>query len=110
MSDGDSEHRLTQGVILSSSDRGKPSSNPDGVDHISTLSRFWLKYKEILTGTASKSVGPESLLINDVECGHRGIDCMTPDHKLKQLHLHLKPKNQSTILDHRDTLSRVSGV
>ncbi len=83
------EYWRSHGVILSTSDRGKPTQNPYAEAFFSILSRFWLKYKEILTVTDAKNVVSEFFSIYNSQWSHSGIDHMTPDQKLKQFHLSL---------------------
>ena len=92
------KHWRSHGIILSTSDKGKPTQNPYAEAFFSILSRFWLKYKEILTVTDAKNVVSEFFLIYNSEWTHSGINNMTPDQKLEQFHLSLKLKINGPIL------------
>ena len=72
------EYWRSQGVILSTADRGKPTQNPYAESFFSILSRFWLRYKEILTVTDAKLVVSEFFSIYNSEWTHGAINNMTP--------------------------------
>ena len=79
----------TLGVILSTSDRGKPTQNPYAESFFSILSRFCLRYKEILTVTDAKEVVSDFFSIYNSEWSHGSINNMTPNQKLAEYHCSL---------------------
>jgi len=86
------------GVILSTADKGKPTQNPYAEAFFSILSRFCLKYKEILTVTDAKDVVTEFFSIYNNEWTHGSINNMTPNQKLDAFHLSLNSENYGPIL------------
>ena len=71
------------GVILSTADKGKPTQNPYAEAFFSILSRFCLKYNEILTVTAAKHVVTNFFSNYNKGWAHGAIENMTPDQKLE---------------------------
>tara|TARA_B100001123_G_C15198967_1_gene982526 strand:+ start:704 stop:1402 length:699 start_codon:yes stop_codon:yes gene_type:complete len=87
------------GVILSTADKGKPTQNPYAEAFFSILSRFCLKYKEILTVTDAKTAISEFFSIYNSDWAHGAINNLTPDQKLEAFHLGLNLKNSGPIFD-----------
>ena len=86
------DHWRSLGVILSTSDRGKPTQNPYAEAFFSLLTRFCLQYKEILTVSDAKQVLSDFFSTYNSQWPHGSLDNMTPDQKLKQFHLSLNRK------------------
>lgn len=73
------------GVILSTADKGKPTQNPYIESFFSILSRFWLKYQEIITILdAEKSLNHFFNLYNE-EWPHGSLNHLSPNQKLKEV-------------------------
>ena len=86
------------GVILSTADKGKPTQNPYAEAFFSILSRFCLKYKEIITVTDAKQSITEFFNLYNEKWPHGAIGNMTPDEKLLQFHHSLKSENYCPII------------
>ena len=78
------------GVILSTADKGKPTQNPYAEAFFSILSRFWLRYKEILTVYDAKISIIEFFNLYNDQWPHGSINNMTPNQKLEEFHYALK--------------------
>ena len=78
------------GIILSTADKGKPTQNPYAEAFFSILSRFCLKYKEIIPVTDAKDSIIEFFKLYNEQWPHGAIENMTPNEKLLQYHHSLK--------------------
>ena len=78
------------GVILSTADRGKPTQNPYAEAFFSILSRFWLRYQEILTVSDAKSSILKFFALYNDQWPHGSINNMTPNQKLEHYRYGLK--------------------
>lgn len=77
------------GVILSTADKGKPTQNPYIESFFSILSRFWLKYQDIITILdAQKSLNHFFNLYNE-EWPHGSLNHLSPNQKLKEAMGHI---------------------
>ena len=83
----------TCGVILSTADKGKPTQNPYAEAFFSILSRFCLRYKDILTVTDAKQHILEFFNLYNDQWPHGSINNMTPNQKLADYHCTLKLRN-----------------
>jgi len=81
------------GVILSTADKGKPTQNPYAEAFFSIVSRFCLKYNEILTMTDAKESIVAFFNMYNQEWPHGAIGNITPNQKLEQYRYTLKSRN-----------------
>lgn len=88
----------SRGVILSTADKGKPTQNPYAEAFFSILSRFCLRYKEIITVTDAKESIMEFFSLYNEEWPHGAIGNMTPNQKLAEYRCGLESGNYCPVL------------
>ena len=66
------------GVILSTADKGKPTQNPYIESFFSILSRFWIKYHDLLTVTDAKQSLSSFFLLYNEEWPHGALNFRAP--------------------------------
>ena len=73
------------GVILSTADKGKPTQNPYIESFFSTLSRFWLKYHDLLTVSDAKVSLSKFFLLYNEEWPHGSLNYRAPLQVLQEV-------------------------
>lgn len=79
------------GVILSTSDPGKPTQNPYIESFFSIVSRFWLQYHELLTMEDTNRSLTEFFQRYNADWPHSALNYESPDQKLKNYRLAAAP-------------------